>query len=62
MDTCNLKPGDIVRVKSGGPKMTVIEILEGHGVNCIWFTDDHNGGPERLVRERCFPPPTLDRV
>lgn len=33
------KPGDVVRLKSGGPKMTVAEIREGR-VLCQWFTGD----------------------
>ena len=36
------KVGDIVQLKSGGPKMTVNEVLETHGedkqdVRCAWF-------------------------
>lgn len=30
--------GNIVRLKSGGPLMTVI-FLEGNLVNCTWFLD-----------------------
>jgi len=33
-------PGDIVRLKSGGPKMTVLS-LENGSVTCKWF--DRNG-------------------
>jgi len=36
-----IKPGDVVRLKSGGPKMTVQKIGEymavGHGAQCVWF-------------------------
>ena len=37
------KSGDVVRLKSGGPKMTVMDI-DGHGnhldvVTCTWFVD-----------------------
>jgi uncharacterized protein YodC (DUF2158 family) len=44
--------GDVVRLKSGGPKMTVEEVSPG-GVNCSWFekerrTDRFN--PAMLVR------------
>lgn len=35
-DTAEFKPGDVVRLKSGGPKMTV-EFVRGNEVNCIWF-------------------------
>ena len=33
-------PGDVVRLKSGGPKMTVLE-SDGEQVQCKWF--DRNG-------------------
>ena len=39
-----MKPGDIVQLKSGGPKMTVTEAREWNGeirVWCSWF-DEHN--------------------
>ena len=32
------KPGDIVRLKSGGPKMTV-DSVAGHNVWATWFVD-----------------------
>ena len=32
----NFKPGDVVRLKSGGPPMTV-EQEEGEGYKCVWF-------------------------
>lgn len=33
-------PGDVVRLKSGGPKMTVLE-TQSSAVTCKWF--DRNG-------------------
>ncbi|HEX8012455.1 MAG TPA: DUF2158 domain-containing protein [Casimicrobiaceae bacterium] len=38
----SFKPGDIVKLKSGGPKMTVEGPYRGHSSNeeqvrCIWF-------------------------
>ena len=30
------KPGDVVTLKSGGPKMTV-SWVEGNEVGCVWF-------------------------
>lgn len=36
------KKGDVVRLKTGGPRMTIDEILATSGkVNCVWFDDDH---------------------
>lgn len=33
--------GDVVRLKSGGPKMTIVSIDESAGASCTWF--DRNG-------------------
>nr|WP_281722858.1 DUF2158 domain-containing protein [Nitrosomonas nitrosa] len=33
-----LKKGDVVRLKSGGPKMT-IKFIEGETVACVWFNE-----------------------
>jgi uncharacterized protein YodC (DUF2158 family) len=35
-----LKIGDVVQLKSGGPKMTVVDLLSGTThVTCMWFAD-----------------------
>jgi uncharacterized protein YodC (DUF2158 family) len=39
------KPGDVVRVKSGGPRMTVGSISKAGRVVCEWF--DAAGKPQR---------------
>ena len=48
-----LKVGDVVRLKSGGPAMTVDHVeTDRHGVNCahtVWFER------ERLNRFACLP-------
>jgi uncharacterized protein YodC (DUF2158 family) len=31
--------GDVVKLKSGGPKMTISEFVSQCGVKCLWF--DH---------------------
>lgn len=51
------KPGDVVRLASGGPDMTVQTVNEKKGgaelVFCVWFNQDGK------VVENCFPPETL---
>ena len=41
------KPGDVVRVKSGGPLMTVGSINKAGKVICEWF--DRTGKPQRAL-------------
>ena len=39
----HIEVGDLVQLKSGGPKMTVLKIgqhLDGCYVDCIWFSVD----------------------
>lgn len=51
------KNGDIVRLKSGGPEMTVNDLLAGCDppeINCSWF----NGGKHESAK---FHPDTLER-
>lgn len=47
-----LKAGDTVRLRSGGPLMTVVEA--GEAVRCAWFQGKEN-------REGSFPAVALDR-
>ena len=35
-----IQPGDVVRLKSGGPAMTVETLESGHCV-CLWFGTDN---------------------
>jgi len=42
------KPGDIVVLKSGGPKMTVDSISDNN-ISCIWFAD--NKAESRTFKE-----------
>ena len=50
-----MKPGDVVRLKSGGPAMTVA-IVQGNGhLWCEWFAE---GG----IHARGFAPATLQPV
>ena len=40
-----LKRGDVVRLKSGGPKMTVEDVSsDGDEVSCAWFNQDAQRG------------------
>ncbi len=50
----NLKPGDIVRLKSGGPQMTV-SYFEGHNVECVWF------GADGDFKRASFPAAALEK-
>ena len=37
------KVGDVVQLKSGGPKMTIINVtslLDSVGIECAWFDDN----------------------
>lgn len=43
----DIKPGDIVQLKSGGPLMTVVEISNGEAL-CIWFSSTEQLQKERL--------------
>lgn len=35
------KPGDVVSLRSGGPRMTIATV-DGQGAFCEWFTDDQH--------------------
>lgn len=51
-----LKPGDIVKVKSGGPAMTYTEKTEYGSAICVWF--DSKGDPQ----EKTFAPVALEKL
>jgi uncharacterized protein YodC (DUF2158 family) len=50
----NLKTGDVVRLKSGGPQMTVLSV-QGQTVDCSWF------GPDGNVKLSSFPAAALEK-
>ena len=57
--TVNWKEGDVVRLKSGGPKMVVDRVKyfsdDSASVYCVWFVDSN--------KEECdFPPDALERL
>ena len=53
------KVGDVVQLKSGGPKMTVTYVNPSEGkVFCDWFVP---GGLGQGVQHGNFPPEALER-
>lgn len=48
-----MKVGDVVVLKSGGPKMTVTAV-NSSAVECIWFTPDTWMRPTTQEVERVF--------
>ncbi len=60
--TAQITPGDVVRLKSGGPKMVAVavdvaEITEELSVWCEWFDDD-----EKVARRAEFSIIALEKV
>jgi len=52
-----LKAGDVVQLRSGGPKMVVAFVNEdGKYIKCVWHTD--NG----VVNEYNFPAEVLESI
>lgn len=55
MANSNVKIGDVVRLKSGGPLMTVESLDDYYGVmkaRCTWFSNHE-------LKDGVFPPETL---
>ncbi|RWI50093.1 MAG: DUF2158 domain-containing protein [Mesorhizobium sp.] len=60
----NFGPGDMVFLKSGGPRMTVESVGEVHmtgeaGVWCVWF---EQAGSKQVAKREVFAPVTLKRA
>lgn len=61
MSDIALQAGDVVVLKSGGPKMTIVEIGDfgplgpNPGVKCEWFDEKKNH------QEKVFAPTSLDK-
>lgn len=54
------KPGDLVRLKSGGPRMTIEQVGEQamtEGVWCVWF---EQVGNKQVVKRETFSPVVLE--
>ena len=54
MAETTFKPGDVVKIKSIGPHMTIEEVDRGR-CWCVWFEG-------RDVKRDCFPAECLDSV
>ncbi len=55
-------PGDVVRLKSGGPLMTVVEVgetamLKEPAVFCTWFESE---GGKNVLKKEAFAPAVLE--
>jgi uncharacterized protein YodC (DUF2158 family) len=57
----DFKPGDVVRLKSGGPRMTVEQVgktqFGDDGVWCVWF---ETSGSRQVAKRETFPPVALE--
>lgn len=48
MEPQQFKEGDVVKLKSGGPKMTVVAALDnGRLVRCIWYEEGNGYSAEK---------------
>jgi uncharacterized protein YodC (DUF2158 family) len=60
----DFKPGDLVRLKSGGPLMTVEQLgkkayTEEDAVWCVW---SEKVGNKQVVQRETFPPVVLEKA
>lgn len=56
MSNEEIKKGDIVQLKSGGPQMTVVLINSKDEAECFWFL------PDMKKRTDSFPIETLSKI
>src|SRR5262249_17196591 len=64
MDANEFKPGDLVRVRSGGPIMTVEQVgktamLQEDAIWCVWF---EKVGNRQVARKETFAPIVLEKT
>lgn len=64
MEATEFKPGDLVRVKSGGPAMTVEKLgktamLQEDAVWCVWF---EKVGNKQVAQRETFSPVVLEKA
>ncbi|QIB34608.1 YodC family protein [Ancylobacter pratisalsi] len=57
----SFEPGDVVRLKSGGPAMTVeqVDILAATGKEAVWCTWFEKVGNRQMVQRDTFAPAML---
>ncbi|WP_199027697.1 DUF2158 domain-containing protein [Ralstonia sp. ASV6] len=60
----SFQPGDVVQLKSGGPRMTVEKVGNDAmtGVEAVWCTWFEKVGSRQTVQRDTFPPATLDKA
>jgi uncharacterized protein YodC (DUF2158 family) len=51
------KAGDIVRLRSGGPQMTVVEYSPDNTYRCKWFDAKYNLSESSFVEDELEPAP-----
>jgi uncharacterized protein YodC (DUF2158 family) len=59
------KPGDVVRLISGGPLMTVVTIGPEPAVRCLWYSEGYSDTGSSFVScyvDRTFPADVLERA
>lgn len=56
MSDISMEEGDLVQLKSGGPEMSLVELLADDQAICMWF--DSKG----KLQERSFPLTVLRKV
>ena len=60
MDT-SFKPGDVVQLNSGGPKMTVVSVQSDGTLRCVWFQEDGSKTMGFLRKSRfALPKPKIE--
>jgi uncharacterized protein YodC (DUF2158 family) len=59
MTTPEFKPGDLVRLKSGGPLMTVSVLMDSGRIACLWFGDSKEMIYGRFSA-KCLDPISID--
>lgn len=59
----NFKIGDVVRLKSGGPNMTVDEIMDDNFVICIWFNPKQEKLRQKFHQDQLekYLPPRIEK-